>query len=200
MRHLHKEQFQDTGQIEKKVNFPNGESVTYETKTVKVADYSMEEIFTKKLLMMLPFYLMRFEAKANAIDKDTKKLEDFLAECNRLADMLEIETKGRRDNLYTDIVKLIKKVSDYIFRNENKIKKGVDNVMGGKVLILESERLFRKGEKSGIKIGEKKGGNLKVYELVADGTITPMQGANNLGITIEELKKKMEVTGYKYRE
>ena len=36
-----------------------------------------------------------------------------------------------------------------------------------------------------------------IYELVADGDITEKKGAQKLGITIEELKNNMELTGYK---
>ena len=44
---------------------------------------------------------------------------------------------------------MIVRISDYIFRKEEKIKKGIDEVMGGKVLQLESERLFELGEARG---------------------------------------------------
>lgn len=44
-------------------------------------------------------------------------------------------------------------VSYYIFRKEEKVKRGVDEVMGGKVLQLESERL----REEGMAIGEARG-------------------------------------------
>ena len=45
-----------------------------------------------------------------------------------------------------NLVNLITKISDYILRKEETIKKGVSDAMGGKVLELESERLLREGE------------------------------------------------------
>lgn len=39
-----------------------------------------------------------------------------------------------------------------------------------------------------------------VYLMVQDGDITPEKGANRLGITVEELKKRMQVSGYKFPE
>ena len=53
--------------------------------------------------------------------------------------------------------RLIVRISDYIFRKEEKIKKGIDEVMGGKVLQLESERLFELGEARGKIIGKAEG-------------------------------------------
>ena len=39
------------------------------------------------------------------------------------------------------------KIADYIFRNEENLRKGIGDIMGGKVLELESERLKAEGEK-----------------------------------------------------
>lgn len=40
---------------------------------------------------------------------------------------------------------LIKKNADYMLVNQTKLKKGVDDAMGGQVLELESERLMKLG-------------------------------------------------------
>ena len=64
--------------------------------------------------------------------------------------------------------KLIIKIADYICRNEKTVRKGIGEIMGGKVLELESERLERLqkeaeaeakaiGEARGRAIGEAKG-------------------------------------------
>lgn len=55
------------------------------------------------------------------------------------------ETK--KTELYTDLTNLIVKIADYIFRNEENLRKGIGDIMGGKVLELESERLKAEGEK-----------------------------------------------------
>lgn len=46
--------------------------------------------------------------------------------------------------------------------------------------------------------GIKEGSRKMIYELVADGDITVKKGAKKLGITVEELKNNMELTGYKF--
>ena len=43
------------------------------------------------------------------------------------------------------MVKLILRISDYFLESEEAVKKGVADVMGGKVLQLESERLLAEG-------------------------------------------------------
>ena len=45
----------------------------------------------------------------------------------------------------TDLTKLIIKIADYIFREDDNARKGIGDIMGGKVLELESERLKAEG-------------------------------------------------------
>jgi len=54
-------------------------------------------------------------------------------------------TETGKSELYTDLTKLIIKIADYIFRKEEDIRKGIGDIMGGKVLELESERLKAEG-------------------------------------------------------
>ena len=54
------------------------------------------------------------------------------------------------EEYYSDMVSFITKISDYIFRDSEKTKKGLEKTMGGEVLELESEKLIRKGRQQGI--------------------------------------------------
>lgn len=56
--------------------------------------------------------------------------------------------------LYTDLTKLIIKIADYIFREDDNVRKGIGDIMGGKVLELESERLKAEGKAIGRAEGE----------------------------------------------
>lgn len=77
---------------------------------------------------------------------------------------------------YTDLNKLIVRISDYIFRKEENVRKGVDEVMGGKVLQLESERLREEGMAIGEARGKAEGEaigearvRMLINRLIADG-------------------------------
>ena len=56
--------------------------------------------------------------------------------------------------MYTDLTKLIIKIADYIFREEDNVRKRIGDIMGGKVLELESERLKAEGKAIGRAEGE----------------------------------------------
>ncbi len=45
---------------------------------------------------------------------------------------------------------LIVRISDYIFQNSRKVRKGVKSIMGGNILELESEKLIAKGKEKGL--------------------------------------------------
>ena len=143
---------------EVRLKLPDGQVCEYRIPTVKVERYTKDSIFEKNLLMLLPFYVMRYEESAHAIGKDSEKLQRLLKEYESIQINLEKELSiAGRSELYTDLNKLIVRISDYIFRKEEKVRKGVDEVMGGKVLQLESERLLELGEARGKIIGKAEG-------------------------------------------
>ena len=59
--------------------------------------------------------------------------------------------------MYTDLTKLIIKIADYIFCEDDNVRKGIGDIMGGKVLELESERLKAEGRTEGEAIGQARG-------------------------------------------
>lgn len=95
--------------------------------------------------MLLPFYIMRYEKSADIIEKDSEKLQRLLSEYEDIRNKLgkEISISGRSE-LYTDLNRLIIRISDYVFRNKEKVRKGVGEVMGGKVLQLNLRGFARK--------------------------------------------------------
>ena len=138
--------------------FPDGQVCVYRVPTVKLERYTKDSIFEKNLSLLLPFYVMRYEDAAHTIGEDSEKLQGLLKEYEDIRINLEKElsTAGRSE-LYTDLNKLIIRISNYIFREEEKVRKGVDEVMGGKVLQLESERLREEGMAIGKAEGKAEG-------------------------------------------
>ena len=138
--------------------FPDGQVCVYRVPTVKLERYTKDSIFEKNLLLLLPFYVMRYEDASHTIGEDSEKLQGLLKEYEDIRINLEKElsTAGRSE-LYTDLNKLIIRISNYIFREEEKVRKGVDEVMGGKVLQLESERLREEGMAIGKAEGKAEG-------------------------------------------
>ena len=52
-------------------------------------------------------------------------------------------------------VELVIRIADYVFRDKEKVRKGFGDVMGGKVLELESDKLIQRGIEQGIAMERK---------------------------------------------
>ena len=86
--------------------------------------YTKDNIFERKLLMLLPFYIMKYEQMADNIERDSVKLQEMLKEFEDIRKKLEEEiSNSGRAELYMDLDKLIIRIADYIFRNKEKIRR-----------------------------------------------------------------------------
>ena len=180
--------------------FADGNSAMYRVPVILAQKYSVNHIFEKRLLILLPYHILRYEAFLKSNSTDEKKMEELLEdyrEINRQLSGLQ-DGDGRKGQLYADMIDLINRIADYIIPRDNPSRKRIGEIMGGKILQLESERLREEGIKKGIKKGMKKGRILEIYSMVQDGDISPECAAKRLGITAEELKGKMELSGYPY--
>ena len=159
--------------LQVKVNLPSGESFIYEAKVVKLQNYTKDDIFRKRLLLFLPYYIMRYEKEIKEIANNTERLQELLLEYADIQMQLEkMLCEEEKSVLYADLVKLITKISDYILKSEKRVKKKVSDVMGGKVLELESERLIRIGKAEGLAEGKAEGESLLgelITRLIASG-------------------------------
>ena len=133
--------------LEADVVFPDGQIHLYLIPTIKMSNYTKNNIFEKNLLMLLPFYIMRYEKKRHDFNENPELFQELLNEYEEIRANLEKElTETGKSELYTDLTKLIVKIADYIFRKEDGVRKGIGDIMGGKVLELESEKLRAQGE------------------------------------------------------
>ena len=113
----------------------------------------------------------------------------FLNEYEEIRVNLEEElTETGKSELYTDLTKLIIKIADYIFREDDNVRKGIGDIMGGKVLELESERLKAEGKAIGRAEGEAIGqARGEVIGQARGEAIGQIQGEVRLGSLITRL-------------
>lgn len=170
-----------------RVIFANGEKVMYEVPAVKVKNYTKDEIFEKRLLMFLPFYIIRYEGMYSEIENEPEKLEPFVREFETIRYELDkLSSLEEKSELYTNLIDLIVRISDYMVSREKTIKERIGGVMRGEVLELESERLKRIGREEGIKEGQIE----MLFGLVNDGIITETIAAEKIGMSLEDFRKQ----------
>ena len=83
-------------------------------------------------------------------------------------------------------------IVDYIFDMEqSSARKGIGDVMGGKVLELYTEKRFREGEEKG-KAEGKTEGLFALVDLIQSGVITIAQAAASLKLSVPEFIMDVE--------
>ncbi|MCQ2497089.1 MAG: hypothetical protein MJ131_10925 [Lachnospiraceae bacterium] len=188
-----------------KLLFPDDQTLVYQMKTICVQDYTKDDIFEKRLLMFLPYYILRYKEIPSAKKSDRDKLSKFLTEFREIQEGLEAYSANDEEKAmyYSNLCQLITKVGDYIIKSEA-VKRRVREIMGGKVLKLQTEIWFEQGLATGEVRGEARGRELErkqlTYEYVSEGDLSLEKGAKRLGITVEELKRNMLIEGYTYPE
>lgn len=135
---------------------PDGKIVRYQVPVLCVQKYTKDEIFQKKLLFLLPFYIMRYEKDKKKISKSETELHKLLEEYEPILQHLD-KILYDQGAIYGRLLELIKEISDYIFKKEESVKKGIGDIVGGKVLELQTDKALQKGKELGEKIGEIKG-------------------------------------------
>jgi len=184
-------------QAKLKLISPDRQTILYQMKTICVQNYTKDDIFEKRLLMFLPYYILRYKEIPSAKKSDRDKLSKFLTEFREIQEGLETYSANDEEKAmyYSNLCQLITKVGDYIIKSEA-VKRRVREIMGGKVLKLQTEIWFEEHEA----IGEARGRKIAIYEAVKDGDMAVEKGAKRLGITVEELKRNMLLEGYTYSE
>ena len=140
------------------VVFPDGQSLTYEPKQLSVSSYDLDSIFQKKLLLLLPYYILRYENQIADIASDTDKTIHFLEEYQEIVARLQQNLPTEENAAaYLALVQLIERISHYVLKQQNTLKKGVDHIMGGRLIPLYAEKVEKRGEARGETRGILKG-------------------------------------------
>lgn len=144
----------DTISVE--IVMPNGNTVEYTVPVVQVQRFTCDDMLQKHLLFLLPYHVIKYEQEKE-LDTDSEKWKELLDEYAKIEKYLEKNflEKGN-EKAYRDMVELIIRIADYVFRDKEKVKKGFGDVMGGKVLELESDKLIQRGIEQGIAMERKK--------------------------------------------
>ena len=166
----------------------------YEIAVVKLNSYSLEEIFNKKLLFLIPFYIFTHESRFKVYDEDKEQRKMLLEEYQYIRDRLEeMALAGEIDEyIKRTLMEMSGKILEYLTRNHKKVQKGVKSVMVGKVLDYEAKRILKRGISQGLSRGINQGKIDAYRELLRDGLITPEEASKRLKISRQEAEKLMK--------
>ena len=138
------------------------------------------------------------------IDEDDGILRELMEEYRIIGERLEEELLNEgKEKEYRDLIGLIGRIADYIFKESPRAKKGIGEAMGGQVLELESERLerlIREGCEAAREEGREEGSQEGIVDFVTqllrDGKYNATEISQIFGVPMEQImriKKKQNL-------
>ena len=126
-------------------------SVNYKVPVLRMQWYSLEELLAKNLVMLLPFYIIRYEKLREQLEMDGTLRKELYTEYRNIERYLEkLFLQNGQEKSFRDMMELINRITGYIFSKSEKIKEGLGEIMGGQVLELESDKLIKRGVEKGV--------------------------------------------------
>ena len=124
-----------------------GGTVEYDVPIMKVQSYSLDEIFEKRLLMLIPFYIFSHEKSFSEYNNNEQKLEELKAEyriiLERLDDLEKQGIIGAFDK--RTIIELSSDVIREIARKYENVQKGIGAMMRGPLIQTEARTILNRG-------------------------------------------------------
>ena len=103
-------------------------------------------------MFLLPFYILRYEKDKELINKKETELYELLGEYECIVQELDkLFCAQERGSVYGRLLELIKKITEYIFETRDSVRKGIGDIMGGKVLELQTDKALEEGREEGVR-------------------------------------------------
>ena len=134
------------------IQTPGGET-SYDVPVLKIKSYTIDDIFEKNLLFLIPFYIFTYESRFAEIEEDEDRLAEMREDYQKIVDRLEnLVNRGKLDEFSKKtITDMAERVLKSLAKKYKRIRKGVGSLMRGRVLDYEAKRILNEG----IRIGRK---------------------------------------------
>lgn len=167
-----------------------GGNVQYDVYVMKLHSYTIEGIFEKNLLFLIPFYIFSHEHLFGEYVRDASKLNSLIREYSEIRNRLEDLLNQRLISEYTKciIIEMSNRVLENIAGKYESVREGVRTVMGGRVLEYEAKTIWNEGLKEGMEKGLEKGEE-KGIEKGIEGTVSILKG---MGLMPQEIMVKIQ--------
>ncbi|MCI8292079.1 MAG: hypothetical protein HFH53_00895 [Hespellia sp.] len=162
-----------------------GGNLEYSIPVMKSQHYTIKEIFQKRLLFLIPFYIFSHESRFVEYERDETKLELLKQEYEQIKYKLEELQRQEEISEYSrcTIIDMSNKVLEHIAKRYDSVRKGVKSVMGGKVLEYEAKTIREEGRAVGREEGREEGRILTVRIF--------QEAKRNPDATIEQIAEKV---------
>lgn len=175
--------YQKTPDKMKYVIVTPGGTVKYDIPIMKVQKYSLDDIFEKGLLMLIPFYIFSHEKRFPEYNSNEQKLAELKAEYQEILKRLDgLERQGVIGAFdKRTIIELSGDVIKEIAQKYGNVQKGVGDMMGGALIETEARKILNQG------ISETK--RNAALNMLKRGKLTVQEIAEDLGLSVVEVEQ-----------
>lgn len=164
-----------------------GGTVQYDVPIMKVQTYSLDDIFEKKLLLLIPFYIFSHEKRFPEYNDNEEKLSELKVEYHTILDRLnEMEhwgVIGAFDK--RTIIEFSNDVIKEIAQKYENVQKGVGDIMGGALIETEARTILNQGKSQGRDETKKK----MALRMLDDGELPVEKIARYSGLEVAEVEQ-----------
>ena len=147
------------------IEMPDGQIIIYRVPVLKLRNYTIDEIFEKNLLILLPYYIINYEKKISKIATDSTRSNSLMQEYKEIVERLAKATQNDEIGTFQDIMQMMRELIHYLLRKQPELRERMGDVMGGKVLPLPSDKL-REEREAGLKQGISQGISKSVFAVI----------------------------------
>ncbi len=160
-----------------------GGTVQYDVPIMKVQKYSLDDIFEKRLLILIPFYIFSHEKSFPEYNSNEQKLAELKAEYQKILEKLDgLEQQGVIGAFdKRTIIELSEDVIKEIAQKYENVQKGVGDIMGGALIETEARTILNQG------ISETK--KQTALKLLKRGKQTIKEIAEDTGLSVTEVEQ-----------
>ncbi len=164
-----------------------GGTVKYDIPVMKVQKYSPDDIFEKRLLMLIPFYIFSHENSFPEYNNNGQKLEELKAEYQVILKKLdELEQQGVIGAFdKRTIIELSGDVIKEIAQKYKNVQEGVGDMMNGALIETSARRLKNEAE------SETK--RTTALRMLKRGKLTIEEIAEDTDLSVEEVEEIAEL-------
>ena len=154
-----------------------GGTVQYDIPIMKVQKYSLDDIFEKRLLMLIPFYIFSHENNFSEYNSNGQKLEKLKAEYQAILERLDkLEQQGVIGAFdKRTIIELSSDVIKEIAQKYENVQKGVGDMMSGALIETSARKLKNEAEnetKRNTALRMLKRGKMTIEEIAEDAGLS----------------------------
>ena len=168
-----------------------GGMVRYDVPIMKVQAYSLDDIFEKNLLMLIPFYIFSHEKRLPEYNSSEKKLEGLKAEYRVILERLDsLEQQGAIGAFDKQtIIDLSGDVIEELAQKYENVQKGVGGMMRGTLIETEARTILSQGISQGISQGVSQTKKQTALKLLKRGKLTVEEIAEDTELSVAEVEQ-----------